>query len=839
VAFHFLQVLGVSNSENRDLRTRLIRTFLWACAYAAIAIALIGANPFRGETTGPFDLLASHPGWSAGDEAVPVRHRERSDILDALVPEWMESRRQIRSGVFPFWNPLAAGGHAALLNPANAELTPGFAIFAASPDPALGFYLAVLSSLVIAGLGMHLLVARHYSPWAALFAGISYMASGFITAYLFWPQTYSSIWIPWLLLAVCSYAGSGSMRGLIGIAAFSALMFLGGFPFTVAVGLGAALVHAMVVVATLQRDVRLRRLGGVVAGLGLGLGLVAIPLLTLSSVVGTTDIAWREGGHSALTLSRHWKHLLLPWAGRSPVVASSMYVGMTALLFAVIGLVSLVRRRKDVLAWSAAAFVVVGAVLTFGLLPERIGAHLPVLSNNPWQRAVLLLNIGIILLAALVVDRLVKRIRPRPLLVATGALLCVVQGIDLGQQFRKFNGPTQSKYFYPVSPELALLKRRIRPFQYVAQDSSYFVQSGTLGAIGLGEWFAHSLRSRPMHNLLKALADKPFSSPTSTAIRASAFHWSSDLADAVGLCYAVYPSDTGGRAILAQSRRWAQAPLPAINNYLLVQPVQVSQDSKLSLVSVRLATYRAGDLDGTVTATLRKPGGGALMARSTLPAASVKDNEMATFSFADSPVVAAGDYDLELLYVPGPRNRNMTAWMVKDVPGAVRLGGNEVQGSLDYMLFGPVSDALAVVSAGDTVTVAENPGCVEGVYWSSDLEDPLSATAAGRAQLAQYRPHDFVVQAESSAAGFVIVPMQYQPGWQVRVDDRPVEVKLIRGVLPAVPVAAGTSKVRFVYRPPHWQVGAALSGLALFVLAWLGLRARVRRGAKAGYPDTA
>jgi len=825
---NFLQVHGVSNPENRDTRMGLMRLLLWACVYTAIAMALIGANPFRGETTGPFDLLASHPGWSAGDEAVPVRHRERSDILDALVPEWMESRRQIRSGIFPFWNPLPAGGHAALLSPVNAELSPGFALFVASPDPALGFYLAVLSSLVIAALGMHLLVARHYSPWAALFAGISYMASGFITAYLFWPQTYTAIWIPWLLLAVGIFAGSGSMRALAGIAVTTALMFLGGFPFIVAVGLGAALVHALVVSAMHGREVMIRRTSGVVAGVCLGLSLVAIPLLTLASVIDNTDIAWREGGHSALRWSLHWKHMLLPWAGRNPVVASSMYVGMTAWLFALIGLASLFRRRKDALAWSGAAFLFVGVVLTFGLLPEKIGAHLPVLSNNPWQRAVLLMNIGQILLAASVIDWLSKRIRPRPVMIATGSLLCVIQGIDLGQQFRKFNGPTQSKYFYPVSPELALLKRRIHPFQYVAQDSSYFVQSGTLGAIGLGEWFAHSLRSRPMHNLLKALADKPFSSPTSTAIRASAFHWSSDLADTIALCYAVYPSDTGGRPILAQSRRWAQAPLPAINHLPVTQPVEVAKAGKLSLVSIRLATYRAPDMDGTVTVTLHGPTGG-VAAKSTLPAAAVKDNQMAMFPFPDSPSIAAGPYDLQILYSPGPNNRNMTAWMVKDVPGSVRLGKDEVPGSLDYMVFGPVTDALAVVAGGDVVTVAENPGCADGVYWTSNLDDPLSATSPGRVRLMEYRPHDFVIRAESPVAGFVVVPMQYQPGWQVRVDDRTVDVDLIRGVLPAVPVPAGASEVSFVYRPPRWQLGLVVSGLALLVLAWLGLGVKMRR----------
>src|SRR5688500_8314976 len=183
------------------LRIGAMRLLLWACAYLAIAAALLGANPFRGETVGPFDLLAAHAGWRVADAPVTVRHMERSDILDALVPEWMEARRQIRSGDVPLWNPLRAGGGAALLDPTNALLTPGFAAFAAAPDPPTGFYLSTLLTLVIAGLGMHLLVARECGPWAALFAGISYMACGFLAAWLYWPHTHTAIWIPWLLLA--------------------------------------------------------------------------------------------------------------------------------------------------------------------------------------------------------------------------------------------------------------------------------------------------------------------------------------------------------------------------------------------------------------------------------------------------------------------------------------------------------------------------------------------------------------------------------------------------------------------------------------------------------------
>src|SRR3546814_355388 len=150
-------------------------------------------------------------------ESVNVRHPERTDILDALLPAWLDARRQLREGHLPLWNPLRAGGVAGLVDPVHAELTPAFLIFAIAPDPAFGFYFSVLFNLAIAVLGMHLLAGARYSMGAALFSGISYMMCGFIAAWLFWPHTHTAIWIPWLLFAVDRYIAEGKRAALAGI----------------------------------------------------------------------------------------------------------------------------------------------------------------------------------------------------------------------------------------------------------------------------------------------------------------------------------------------------------------------------------------------------------------------------------------------------------------------------------------------------------------------------------------------------------------------------------------------------------------------------------------------
>src|SRR3546814_10400716 len=62
--------------------------------YLALGAVCIGANPFRGEITGPFDILAASEGWNSSGESVNVRHPERTDILEALLPAWLDARRR-------------------------------------------------------------------------------------------------------------------------------------------------------------------------------------------------------------------------------------------------------------------------------------------------------------------------------------------------------------------------------------------------------------------------------------------------------------------------------------------------------------------------------------------------------------------------------------------------------------------------------------------------------------------------------------------------------------------------------------------------------------------------
>lgn len=815
----------ISPQRARSLRQGV----LWLLAYVLIAACALGANPFRAETAGPFDLLGSYPGWNPERQAVQVRHPERSDVLDIFLPTWIEARTQLRDGHLPLWNPLRAGGAPALFDPINALLTLPFAVFAIVPDPATGFYLAILACLVVSGLGMHCLIRRYCGSAASLFAGVSFMLCGFITAWLFWPHVFTAMWVPWLLLAVDRYVERKVFSALAPVAVATALMFLGGFPFVVAIGMGAALVWVLVKSLDEQFPNLVPNTFGVGVAMALGLALVAIPLLGLVDTLRSVDISYRNFG-SPFNVHEHLRLLSRPWAQRDPHVESNMYVGMCALAAALAGSFAIFgRSRRRPLAWIGIVFTFFGALLSFGLLPREIGAHIPVLSNNAWNRSILLLDIGLILLAASGIDWLQSRLRNKGVAGVVLALLCLLQAVDLGDHFRRFNGPTPKSLFFPVSPELASLKQRIRPFQYVGQDSASYMISGTLGAAGLGEWYAHSLRSQPLRTLLGRMAQDPFTTPTATQINLDRYRWNSELLDAAGLCYAVSTGLQRRWPVLVQAAGKQKVALPPINGMLVRQPVEIVAATRISAIAVRLAVYGQTGVDGEVRARLIDFGDDDMAGEwLRLPADRVKDNEYAIFEYPAPREIRAGKYELQLQYEPGPLAKRMTAWTLVDGPGQLHADAMPHAGNIDFIVFrsGGPGDSLDPVIASDKGMVSENPGCAQGPYFvgKSMPIEPRKWPSAVR--LSRYRPAAFTMDVEAPAAGYVVVPMQYANGWSATVNGHPVSMSLVEGVMPAIPVAMGHSSLRVSYRPPHFLLGVAVSLAALLLVllsaGWAG-----------------
>ncbi|MCD9031665.1 YfhO family protein [Luteimonas sp. Y-2-2-4F] len=810
-----------------------MRPVLVVVAYIALAALALGANPFKGEVVGPFDLLAWHGGWSVDEQVEQVRSRERSDIIDSLLPNWTQAREQIRSGIVPLWNPLQAAGQGALFDPTRSLFSVAFLLFLLCPSPVLGFYFGVLSSLAIGGAGMHFLVSRHCGRIPSFFAGISYMMCGFFAAWLFWPHTLSGIWIPWLLLAVDRCVAKPTWGAVSGVAAATAMMFLGGFPFVVAIGLGAAIVHLSVSVLAARPGWHFPRLAvPALSGIGLGLALCAIPILGLVAMLQHMDVSYRAG-FTPFNME-HVKLLSRPWAAAAPRVESNMYVGMLALAFSLFALPFLFTGRLRAIAVSAFVYVVVGFVLVFGILPQEVGAKLPILSGNPWHRSILLLDIGIIILAAAGLDRLLARVGPGKLSLTLGLIFVVVQYGDLLQVFRKFNGPTPARYYYRVEDHVAALSDSIGPFQYVLQDGRHFQISGTLAAVGLGDWFGHSLRSPRQRWLLAQLAEKPFSSPTSTSVLIDTFRLGSPRMDVTASCYFIYPSVGSQLDVVAKPKEGERFALPPINQALVAQEVGISKSIELLGFSMRFATYHQVDLDGEIEVQVYRLSDGERVAESVLPAAAVADNEVSKFRFADTPVLEEGRYSFVVAYRPGPAAKDLTIWAFRTGDGLAQ-GGQAVAGaSADYAVHGQGVDSSAhrsfeVVADSGVTAIAKNEGCPAGPYWTANVGEPAMTMDDRVVEVARYSPHSFELSVDAPADGYVVIPMNYQPGWRGWVNGEQRNFDLVYGVMPALRVNRGESTVEMRYAPPRWRLGAAISAGALALFCAVAVLLRVLR----------
>ncbi len=533
----------------RSLRWLAAPRLLLFFLYAGVAAVTLGVNPFKGQTITPFDVLVSQRAWAFAAPAgkVEVRNYQRSDILNSRLPQWEAAKQQIRDGHMPLWNDRIAGGGTFLTVNTNI-FTPAFAIFAATPDSALGFYLAMLANLAIAGLGMHLFLRRHVGWIAAITAAITFELCGFNAAWLYWPHVFTLIWMPWLLLSIDRCAEAPGIRGSLMIAVTSALVCLGGFPFLSVLVLEACGLYAIVRWAFLWRNhaAPVRFACWYAGGSALGLLLAALPLLGLVYWLQQFDIGYRYGRGSYLNI-HHWKQLFPPWAWQVRRVEQTMYVGAAMMGLAAAAVVMIIARWRQIslLAWFAVILFLASAGLVFGLWPMWLIGWLPGMAYNSWSRAIGLMDIALVILGALCIDRLwqlgcTNRLKWLRVALVTVAL---VQIVEISMFFRSYNGPVSAGYYYPPTPSIDYMREHVGPFDYVITDKS-FVMSGTLGVYGMREWLAHYFRTPALQRVLHRMAKHPFNSHRASASRfpASDIKYNSKIMAAYNVRYAAIDS---------------------------------------------------------------------------------------------------------------------------------------------------------------------------------------------------------------------------------------------------------------------------------------------------------
>jgi hypothetical protein len=810
--------------------------------HAMLAAAVLGANPFKNETITPLDALVEQPAWSWVGPTIKARLNERSDVLNAILPQWLDAREQIRSGRIPLWNPSVAGGipH---LTPSYNTLTPGFLLFAAAPDPALGFYLATLFNLAMAGLGMHLFLRRRLGFLAAMTGAVTFQFCGFNAAWLYWPHVFTLMWAPWLFLAIDRCAEKPNLLRCLGIAVPSALLVLGGFPFVAEIVFAAGTLYALILVLTKRHENRWKFPVLYLAGTAFGFFLCVLPLVEFVSWMQQFDLGYREGRGSYLDLT-YIDRLLPPWAYRHLRVEQTMYVGVVMLTLAAAAVLTSIRNvaRPSELPLFGVVLLIGTAGLVFELFPMWLVGWIPGMTFNSWSRLIGLLDMALIVLGAVAIDHIWKVAAQRNWRPVQAAMivLILIQIVEIGSFFRRYNGPVSADFFYPLSPAIGYMKDNTGPFDHIVADSSFHF-SGTLGAYGLNEWFAHQFRTEGLKSALREMAERPFRSRTSSKLRAEDIKPGSAAMSRYNVRYiAVSSTDPAAAQAFENSldAREFRKALPAMPAHRYTQSFDVSTGPlALTGVSVRLATYRQSGLEGSVTLTLRRQDEAAAIQGVTIDAMTVVDNAMANFFFPSVLTLQEGRYELAIEYEPRNSAKDLTAWsIVNDADRGLRVDGSDHPGVLDYVFHTPNEwmQPFRRVFTAAGISVYENPNSPNGPYFISSVQQTPTRNSARNLQVENYEPDFFTIRYNGHEPGYLVVPMKITSEWAVAVDGVPVDYRLKDGVLPAVPVSH-PSVITFKYHPralqylPLWFAGLFAGLIALPLLCYLADRRRHTR----------
>lgn len=110
-----------------------------------------------------------------------------------------------------------------------------------------------------------------------------------------------------------------------------------------------------------------------------------------------------------------------------------------------------------------------------------------------------------------------------------------------------------------------------------------------------------------------------------------------------------------------------------------------------------------------------------------------------------------------------------------------------------------------------------------------DEENDTLIDFKGSAKVLKYTANQVEIETSGNDSGFLVLADNYYPGWKVYVNGIEKKVLRVNYNLRGVIVPRGENKVRFIYDPLSFKIGAAISLLTLLsIIAFFLLRRRVR-----------
>ena len=432
-------------ATGRRLRPRVPPAVVAAGLYAAFAVALFWPV-LSGERV--FSAAADLYGWVPWLSSAPHDLRAYdnpllSDHTRSFYPWAMWAREQIRAGHLPQWNPYVLSGTPFLSNAQTQVLSPFSIPIWLLPFP-YGLGVAAAVKLWVAALGSYLLCRElrlRFMP--SLLGGLAFGFCPYLIVWLSHPVTPEGAMLPWMLLAVERLLRRGRLTGAGVLAIVAAVLFLAGYPEgQLHVCLATAVYTALRLCAGAAsgRRAAARRAGLVIGGIVLGAALAAVAILPfVLALAGTAGLNTRNG--ETIEPLRSLITVAFPnWWGRPSGYAIggapgnynmvNMDAGTVALLLAAVAVCSRGGWRTKL---APAGLAALGVASFLGMPPlPFIYTHLPGFDRSRNQLLIVLFDLGVAVLAAHGLERVLDRSRSRwPVVGVTAAGVAVAIAVIL------------------------------------------------------------------------------------------------------------------------------------------------------------------------------------------------------------------------------------------------------------------------------------------------------------------------------------------------------------------------------------------------------------------------
>jgi hypothetical protein len=759
------------------------------------------------------------------------------DAADGYYPGHEATRRALKEGTLPLWEPGAWSGWPAVVDPYNGVYYPPNVLYYVLGG-ARGLGYSVALHALCAALGLYaFLRQRRLGVLAALVGALAYALSSFMVVrvrHVIFVQM--AAWIPWILWAFDRWLEARRPRALLWLALFGALSLLaGGLSLEVLAGL-PVLGYAAARLAGAWREApagaRARRAGADLVWLGaasaLGLALAAaqvVPSLAhLPESPRSLGTSYEFASSYAWPNLRYALTLLVPdlfgnnMRGRYAGVfnyweMAGWYVGVGTWLCALLAVAwrpaGGPARRLELGVLAALALVAVGAALgDAGPVHKALYYGLPLYQTLRCPtRALYIVVLVVPILAAHGVDALGsaagRRFGTRFGLALAGALLVVGAGVALAVTLPRADATPHAAALRLVlfaalgGAALVLAAARLLPARVAG------VALAALVAADLLWQSAGYLKPEPP---TFAAGTERFQAIEWVRAHSGGWRFVNDGSGPfrlhnVGMTYGLENASGYDSVPIWRYVNYLQVlntgrpyPYPRLRHDLAAGNVTNFSSRLLDLLSVRyVVTYRP--LPGPRFTRVFAPG------TTTLAwAEAVWDRRLAVYENRDALPRAFVVYDARVV--------------------------------------GGAAAAAAAIAARDfdpgaTVVLEQAPA-------PAPVAPPAGAPARRAATVRAHERERVVLEAETDRPGVLVISEVYYPGWRALVDGRPAPLLRADYALRAVALGPGrhTVELRYESRPAIAGIFTSLAALALLGAA-TGFTARRRRPAAEADADTA